>query len=242
MATWIVHLRLAENLLDGIAGLDEPNFALGNVAPDSGVPDEKWEKFNPPPEITHFRDDSRKTSPFADLDFYRKYLGPISGKGESRERSSFLLGYFFHLVTDNLWHREIVTPTYERFAPELKADPNFVWTIKHDWYGLDYQYVREHPESIFWNAFLRSRYTEGFLDFLPEQAVEHQLTYIKDLYQKTDDETEQWWKNRPGIYLTKEQMDRFVEKGARQLVEMHHYLRENTVPPGCSSILERRVQ
>ena len=52
MATWIVHLRLAENLMQMIEGLDAPQFAIGNIAPDSGMPDEKWEKFEPPVEVT----------------------------------------------------------------------------------------------------------------------------------------------------------------------------------------------
>lgn len=38
MATWIVHLRLAERLLPLIQGLDEAYFAIGSVAPDSGIP------------------------------------------------------------------------------------------------------------------------------------------------------------------------------------------------------------
>jgi hypothetical protein len=45
MATWIAHLRLAENLLETIDGLEAASFALGNIAPDSGIPDEKWENF-----------------------------------------------------------------------------------------------------------------------------------------------------------------------------------------------------
>ena len=55
MASWITHLRVAENLLSQIEGLESSLFAIGNIAPDSGIPDEKWEKFNPPPEVTHFR-------------------------------------------------------------------------------------------------------------------------------------------------------------------------------------------
>jgi hypothetical protein len=43
MATWIVHLRLTENLLELIEGPDAAQFAVGNIAPDSGVPDEKLE-------------------------------------------------------------------------------------------------------------------------------------------------------------------------------------------------------
>jgi energy-converting hydrogenase Eha subunit F len=40
MATWIAHLRLAENLLEKIEGLDAAWFAIGSIAPDSGIPDE----------------------------------------------------------------------------------------------------------------------------------------------------------------------------------------------------------
>lgn len=43
MATWIVHLRLTENLLELIEGLDAAQFAVGNIAPAPGVPDEKLE-------------------------------------------------------------------------------------------------------------------------------------------------------------------------------------------------------
>jgi len=46
MASWIVHLRIAELLLGMIDGLDAPYFAIGNIAPDSGIPDENWENFN----------------------------------------------------------------------------------------------------------------------------------------------------------------------------------------------------
>jgi len=35
MATWITHLRIAENLLDLLPTLDPERFAVGNIAPDS---------------------------------------------------------------------------------------------------------------------------------------------------------------------------------------------------------------
>ena len=45
MASWIVHLRIAENLLGFIPDLEPARFAVGNIAPDSWMPDEKWENF-----------------------------------------------------------------------------------------------------------------------------------------------------------------------------------------------------
>jgi hypothetical protein len=56
MVSWIVHLRLAENLLGLIPdrsaersrrSLEPVSFAVGNIAPDPGMPGEKWEKSNP---------------------------------------------------------------------------------------------------------------------------------------------------------------------------------------------------
>lgn len=239
MATWIVHLRLAERLLALIDDLDEMPFVVGSVAPDSGIPDEKWETFDPPAELLHFQGQGSEIHQCADLEFYRRHLEPMGQRGIERTEFSFLVGYFLHLVTDNLWRDEIGLPTKERFSEDLEADPRFGWKVKHDWYGLDFEHVRGNPDSIFWRVFLNSSYDLDFLDFLPHEAVQQRLDYIKELYQRTDAKTVQWIKNRPGLYLTAEAMDRFVDDGTHQLLRTYRYLvdgsRDTT---GLTSILE----
>ena len=42
MASWMIHLRVADLLMDKIPGLDEIAFVMGNIAPDSGVPNADW--------------------------------------------------------------------------------------------------------------------------------------------------------------------------------------------------------
>lgn len=42
MASWMVHLRIADKLLDQLKNIDETAFVMGNIAPDSGVPNEDW--------------------------------------------------------------------------------------------------------------------------------------------------------------------------------------------------------
>ena len=37
MASWIVHLRIADQLLDRIPDLRSTEFVVGNIAPDSGM-------------------------------------------------------------------------------------------------------------------------------------------------------------------------------------------------------------
>ena len=37
MASWMIHLRIADGLLDRIPGLNETAFVMGNIAPERGV-------------------------------------------------------------------------------------------------------------------------------------------------------------------------------------------------------------
>jgi hypothetical protein len=69
LGTWITHLRLAERLLDLFPSLDEASFAFGNLAPDSGVPNEDRTEFVPPKERTHFFDRHQGEEAVRDLDF-----------------------------------------------------------------------------------------------------------------------------------------------------------------------------
>jgi len=225
MATWIVHLRLAERLLPFIDGLDPSLFAVGNVAPDSGVPDEKWQRYEPPPEVTHFRVSApgREIKRCADLAFYERYLLPLRGTNTDVERFSFLLGYFFHLVTDNLWASEIYLPTRRNLAAQFAADPDFINEVKRDWYGLDLEYVRNHPGSLFWRVFLHSEYNADYLDFLPTHAIQRSLDYIKSFYQRRDEEMEKEFGQRPGLYLTAAEMNAFIDRTTSRL--LHTYQR-----------------
>jgi hypothetical protein len=234
---------LAENLLGLIDGLDEKLFAIGNVAPDSGVPDEKWETFDPPGEVTHFQkkgDDQRRS---ADLQFYRQYLASIDPQAESGGRFSFLLGYFFHLVTDNLWREQVFLPARERFAAEFESDPRFIWEVKRDWYGLDLEYVRKYPSSLFWRVFLDSQYDQEYLGFLPFEAIRHSTEYIKSFYQRTDEEMEQKYGNRPCAYLSQSEMDRFVEEATARLLQIYQYLKQSDGDAvGLSTALDLPVE
>ncbi len=229
MATWIAHLRIAENLLARIPGLNPGQFAIGSVAPDSGIPDENWEKFDPPPAVTHFMRNPGVHKDIADLDFYRGYLANLLASDAGR--FSFRLGYFFHLVADNLWTVQVGRPTSERFAEQFAADPKFIWEVKEDWYGLDQVYVRAHPDCLFWRVFLDAQPFDGAqgkpasadLDFLPPQALPRQLHHIKAFYQRDDDEIKAMMA-RPMAYLPRSEMDRFVADATEQIYSIYTIL------------------
>jgi hypothetical protein len=215
MATWIAHLRIAENMIGWIPDLDEERFAVGNIAPDSGIPDEKWQKFTPPAHVSHFGIEGNYKEGLADLNFFRAYVFPLRPEPE-KSLFSFRLGYFFHLVTDNLWNNKIGIPTEERWAVEFAADKDFIWEVKKDWYGLDHIYVRDHPKSLFWRVFLQAQPETGGLDFLLFEGIKQRVEYIQEFYQRCDEKIKAYY-SRPFIYLSKEEMDRFVADTSEDL-------------------------
>lgn len=225
MASWIVHLRIAENLLGQIAGLDEALFAIGNIAPDSGVPDEKWEKFEPPPEVTHFHQNSQRRE-LGDLIFYRAYLQPLRRQDDPL-RFSFLLGYFCHLVTDNLWAVKIGRPTQVRYQAQFAADRDFIWEVKKDWYGLDFLYVFSHPQSLFQRVFLGCTYERQDLPFLPPVAVQQRIAYIQEFYQSKSADVPEL--QRPYEYLSQAEMDQFVAETSQFLVEVYQNFYQDSI-------------
>lgn len=242
MARWIAHLRLAEGLLEEIPGLDAAYFAIGNIAPDSGVRDSNGYEFNPPTRVSHFLAPEGSAYRSADLDFYREYLEPIPEHERTSDVFSFLLGYFFHLVTDNLWYADIDEPTREEFKAEFDKDPEFIWEVKRDWYGLDLAHVRKNPDSIYWKTFLDADYDKEFLPFLSQQGIQKRVEEIKQLYQRTDDEIEEWYGHRPDKYLSEKAYDSFVVRSIRRLLVIYEVLfEERRTTVGESSVLELGV-
>ena len=83
MASWMVHLRIADKLLSKIRFLDPVSFIVGNIAPDSGVPNEDWSAFTPSTKISHFKTGKHnKAEPeaFAMKYFQKQMQETYSGK------------------------------------------------------------------------------------------------------------------------------------------------------------------
>jgi hypothetical protein len=224
MASWIVHLRIAESLLKVLHHLNPTYFAVGNIAPDSGVPDEKWENFDPPYWITHFCEKGSFTDS-DDLAFYSTYIHVVDLKKDTKRRA-FLWGYFCHLVTDSLWN-EIRRTTHQQYKQQFEKDPDFIWEVKRDWYGLDFCYLNTHPDCLFRKVFVKAKFRGQYLDFLPESAIQEKVKYICNYYQR-DDKKNQALMNRPFLYLTKERMDEFVVQSSDKIADRITHLEGNS--------------
>lgn len=206
MATWIAHLRIAENILNEIKEIERIPFVAGNIAPDSGVPNEDWSSFEPPYNITHWLNvEDRLVNSDA---FYNKYLKDKKNKND-KELCSFLLGYYTHLLTDIEWTKLFNLKMQEQiYKDNLEKDPKFIWEIKKDWYGQDFEYLKENKDSLFYSCFQHIGEVKDYLDYFPKGAFTNRFTYIREFYQKGYDKKEEF------VYFSKKEMDDFVDNAS----------------------------
>ena len=221
MASWIVHLRVADALLKLFPG-NETEFVFGNIAPDSGIPNEDNTSFTPPKAVSHFQK-YHKGHRISGYDIYEaEYLSPEKLAPYDAASLSFHLGYFSHLLTDYLWALKIVLPTFERDRDEYLRDKSAaVRKYKVDWYDLDFRYLRDHPD---FRAFAIYRDTPGFrnvyLDFYPPDAFAVRREYITAFYSERRESLD-----REYPWLTPEQADEFVKTAVETISsELAKYL------------------
>ncbi len=212
MASWMVHLRIADRLLDQMPALSPVEFIVGNIAPDSGVPNADWSRFTPDTTVSHFKTPKAKADPAA---FAAKYFTPAQQKAYNDRQYAFYLGYLTHLITDVLWSQEIACPAKEKYHQALAADPGFFWKIKEDWYDLDFRFLRDHPGFRAFRVYLgavgfRNEYME---EFSPE-AFDSRREYITNFYLQGSENLD-----REYPYLTQQEMDAFVETSTAKILE-----------------------
>ena len=218
MASWMIHLRIADKLLDRIPGLSPIEFIMGNMAPDSGVPNEDWSAFFPSTAVSHYRRDNGTGKKKIDIDAYvGQYFTPEQQKIYDERQYSFYLGYYTHLLTDVCWSDRIADPARKKYASEFAAQGQRFWdTIKEDWYDLDFLYLKKHPGFRAFRAYLGSvGFVNTYMDFFAPDAFDNRRAYITDFYLQENDRLD-----REYPYLTEAEADRFVEEAAAHILEV----------------------
>lgn len=209
MASWMVHLRVADKLLERLPEIEETEFVVGNIAPDSGVPSADWTAYAPSKEVSHFEaylEDGQKkiiVESFLDQHFTLEQR-----TGYDRKQYSFYLGYLTHLLTDKEWIARIYNPSVARYPQAYAEDPHkLLWTLKKDWYDLDFLYLKKHPD---FKAFQIYENAEGFvnryMDVFTKDAFDSRRQYIVGFYRGGREDIE-----REYTYLNEAQAERFVE-------------------------------
>lgn len=211
MATWIAHMRIAEAFMEKYPVLCNDEFLVGNIGPDCGVPNEDWSSFTPDKYISHWMPDKKNIDA---EDFRKRYLA-----GDTSE--PFLTGYYFHLLADIEWGKLYARKRGEKiYAEGLARDPNFIWTIKKDWYGQDHLYLKRNPGHVFFTRFVKiSEFENRFFDFYPPEAFTRQIHYISGFYQSAEED-----ESRKFPFLRKEEMDGFVESAVIEIEDTYRLL------------------
>ena len=202
MASWIIHLRIADKLLDKIPDLAPIEFIMGNMAPDSGVPNEDWSAFSPSTAVSHYRVDDGKGRKLIEVHRYEQdFFTPELRKSYNDQQYSFYLGYYTHLLTDVLWSELIAWPVREKF-------PSASWDeIKEEWYDQDFLYIKKHPGFRAFRAYLGSvGFVNRYMDFFAPDAFDNRREYITSFYLQEQENL-----NREYRYLTEEDATKFVK-------------------------------
>ena len=225
MASWMVHLRIADELLPHLNGIDEPAFVMGNMAPDSGVPNEDWSEFHPPRSVTHFKTSTPAGGGIDTALFCAGYFHEEAIRRYGREEYSFFLGYYVHLLTDVRWSEEVYGSLKTDYPKEYAQNKReLVRAAKEDWYDLDFLYLEQHPDfrafSVYENA---KDFANTFMDLFGKDAFENRRRYICGFYHSA----EHGDLHREYRFLTPEQADSFVKDTSGWLLEQ---IREKLPP------------
>ncbi len=217
MASWMIHLRIADELLLCLDGIDETAFVMGNIAPDSGVPNSDWTEFHPPKTITHFYKRT-ETGKIIDVSFFcERYFNQSLIRTYSIQEYSFFLGYYLHLLTDIRWTEMIISKLKKDYAKAYSENKSkLIEAAKEDWYDLDFLYLTTHPNckafSLYENAV---GFDNIFMDIFSRDAFDNRRAYICGFYH-SEEHGELYREYR---YLTQEQADAFVMDTSKWLLE-----------------------
>ncbi len=216
MASWMVHLRIADELLPHLERIDETAFVMGSIAPDSGVPNADWSEFHPPKTVSHFqsRKDSGRT--IDTRAFCARYFNDQVVRGYSKNEYSFFLGYYIHLLTDIRWVETVVSSLKTAFPAEYAADKRGLFqAAKEDWYDLDFLYLEQHPDfkafAVYENAV---GFNNDIMNMFSKDAFENRRQYICGFYHSEEHGN----LHRAYRYLTPERADAFVKDTAKSIL------------------------
>ena len=214
MATWILHLRIADRLLSALPGLHAAAFVMGNIAPDSGRAVD-FGRYDPPKSVTHY---ARKTDGETHYDtelFLSEHLRPEQARAYAPRSLAFFLGYYAHLLTDNAWLRLIhdsgEAPRARASRPEWEA---YIRAAKRDWYDTDFLYLQSHPGFRAFGIFEGAAgFENDLMDAFGPDAFEVKRQEILAFYREPHEGL-----RREYPYFAPAQADAFVEEAYCQIL------------------------
>ena len=179
MATWVLHLRVAEivkNSLD--LKVDETAYYVGAIAPDSGRMVDNF-TYLPSKDVSHWkREGVSYEQRFEDNgDFFRAY-----GENETDNfKKSFCLGYYVHILTDTIYVRDIIAPFISEHGKPFWREN--IEKIRAGWYEIDHRFVANNkdfrPLELIYGV---KEFKNDFLDYFTEDDITERILFAAELY------------------------------------------------------------
>ena len=214
MASWMIHLRVAEKVMQLLQVPDEERFVLGNMAPDSGVPVEGG--YEPSAAVSHFRtiDENGVKAVHEEL-YVQQYLTSAQWRDYTLRAQAFHLGYLSHLITDRLWSKNVVYPAKAQFETLFQEDNAAFWRmVKRDWYDMDFLFLRAHPDFQAWQTYCdMTDMRNDYVEFFSQTAFADRRAWIMDFFREGAAAVQE-----REMYLSWAALDAFVEDAAREIV------------------------
>lgn len=214
LATWLTHLRIAEKVKERIPGISLPYLMIGSIAPDSGIPDEACRVYNPPKEVTHFSSKVEGKREIHLEAFFEKYLAPSKIITRSDNTRSFLWGYYFHLIADQVWIEQHFIPNKKKYEAEQHEGKDFIDFMREEIFALDFLYLQKNGNEIIQKFKDIKLDLNFFNEFEPSYIYECQQKIV-DYYEKN-----QYSLDREYKYYDLEKIERFVAQVSQKCIDV----------------------
>ncbi len=178
MSTWIMHLRVAEQLKHLLGDIDEAAYYAGSVAPDSGRMVDDF-TYIPHKDVSHWkRDDVSYEQRFLDnAEFYYKYCV----NEPDLFKKSLFWGYYIHILTDTIYVRDLIHPFIERHGKPFWREN--ITAIRKGWYEIDFRFLANNkgfkPFELLKNV---KPFTNEYLDYFSPTDIYERVLYAVVLY------------------------------------------------------------
>lgn len=209
MATWVVHLRVAEKVLKTLCNIDETAYYVGTLAPDSGKMADAF-TYLPPKDVSHWkRDGVTYEQRFLDnAEFYKKY----AENEDDAYKKSLYIGYYVHILTDTLFVRDVIHPFIDKNGkPFWRAN---IDRIRAGWYELDFRFVTANknyrPLEIISAV---TDFPNCYFDYFAPDDITERVRYAARLYAgcTTDDSVE-------FLTISPDGMEEFIEYASECII------------------------
>ena len=167
----MTHIRIADRLIGKFPFLDDPSFVVGSIAPDCGKINPDGVSYVPEKDVTHF-------GRYREGRDYQRLLSLINS-----DNYRFFLGYYAHILTDDLWITNILLPKKAQYLREFPDFYHFIMTQRANWFTLDKEYILMNPDDHAYGMLYKTeRFDNVYLSFQSKDAFTEHIAKVKNHY------------------------------------------------------------